>query len=254
MTSTMWGNRFSLYLLGVLILLVAWQIGSFFYPAVILPSPLETAAALRGLALSGQLFREVGITLGRILIAFGISSLVGVALGIVAGLRPRLHAVLKPAVDLAMSAPPISWLVVILVWFGTGWITPIFTAVVVATPVVFANTYEGIRSVDRDLLAMARIYRGSGKTALEDVYLPSLFPYLFAGLNVAGSLAVRVGVMGELLGSDSGVGNAMALARAYLETPQVFAWVSVTVALLALLEGGLIRPLQRRSEAWRRQP
>jgi len=248
------GNRPVLYGLGVLVLLVGWQVTSLFYPAVILPSPNETATALVGLARSGQLFHEVGITLVRILIAFGISSFVGIVLGIAAGLRPGLHAFLKPAVDLAMSAPPISWLVIVLVWFGTGWITPVFTAVVVATPVVFSNAYQGIRSVDQDLIDMAHIFRGGGKTILEDVYLPSLAPYLFAGLNVAGSLAVRVGVMGELLGSDSGVGNALALARIYLETPQVFAWVSVTVFLLALLEGGILRPLQRRSEAWRRQP
>lgn len=244
-------RRPALYALGVLVLLAIWAVLSAFYPPVILPSPLEAGAALIGLARSGALFREVGITLARILIAFSVSAAAGSALGILAGLQPRLYPLLKPAVDLALSAPPISWLVLALIWFGTGSATPIFTVIMVATPVVFANAYQGVCAVDRELVGMARAYGARGRQLVEDVYLPALSSYLFAGLSVAGSLAVRTAVMGELLGSDSGVGNALALARIYLETPQVFAWVGVTVALLAALEGLLIRPLQRRAEAWR---
>jgi NitT/TauT family transport system permease protein len=246
-------SRFLMYVLGILALLLVWFVLSAIYPTVIIPSPLETVRALGEIAYSGALFREVGITLSRILIAFAVSSIVGAGLGILAGLRPTLYPFLKPALDLAQSAPPISWLVLALIWFGTGSVTPIFAAIVVALPAVFANAYQGVRSIDRDLVSMARVYGAGGATLLTDVYLPALTPHLFSALGVASSLAVRIVVMGELLGSDSGIGNALALARIYLETPQVFAWVGVTVGLLALLEGLLLRPLQLRAEAWRRQ-
>lgn len=225
-------KRVALYALGCLIVVLIWGILSAFYPPVILPSPLETLVALAGLARGGALAREVGVTMARILVAFAISAVAGTALGVLAGMRTWLYPLLKPAADLAMSAPPISWLVLALIWFGTGSATPIFTIIIVVTPVVFANAYAGARAVDRDLAGMAHVYGARGRILLEDLYLPALTTHLFAGFSVAGSLAVRIGVMGELLGSDSGIGHALALARIYLETPQVFAWVAVTVALL----------------------
>jgi NitT/TauT family transport system permease protein len=252
MTSISPVERVWRYALGVAALLAIWSALAAYYPTVLVPSPLETAQALAELASSGELFRQAGVSLARILIAFGISVLVGGTAGLLVGFRPRWHPLIQPAVSLAMSAPPISWLVLALVWFGTGSVTPIFTSVVVSAPVVFANVYEGVRALDPDLLAMARAYGARGRTLFEDVYLPALTPHLFAGLQVAASLSVRVGIMGELLGSDAGVGYALALSRIYLETPRVFAWVLVTVTLLALLEAGLVRTLQRRAEAWKR--
>lgn len=252
MTSITPAERTWRYALGTAALLVVWSALAAYYPTVLVPSPLETAQALVELAAGGELFRQAGVTLARILTAFGISALVGVGAGLLVGFRPRWHPLIQPAVSLAMSAPPISWLVLALVWFGTGSVTPIFTSVVVSAPVVFANVYEGVRAIDPDLLAMARTYGARGRTMFQDVYLPALTSHLFASLQVAASLAVRVGIMGELLGSDAGVGYALALSRIYLETPRVFAWVLVTVVLLVLLEVGLVRVLQRRAEAWRR--
>jgi len=244
-------SRARLYALGCLVILALWGIVSAFYPPVIVPSPGETLSALLALAQEGALFRQVGVTVWRILAAFGISALLGASVGILAGLIPWLYPLLKPAADLAIGAPPVAWLVLALIWFGTGSATPIFTVVVVATPTIFANAYAGVCAVDRDLLGMARVFGARWPVLLEDIYLPAVIPHLFAGLTVAGSLSVRLGVMGELLGSDAGIGSALALARIYLETPTVFAWVAVTVMLVILLEGGVLRPLQRRAEAWR---
>lgn len=114
----------------------------------VISEPSATLALLKA--------KQAGITLARILTAFGISVLAGAGAGLLVGFRPRWHPLIQPAVSLAMSAPPISWLVLALVWFGTGSMTPIFTSVVVSAPVVFANVYEGVRAIDPDLLVMAR--------------------------------------------------------------------------------------------------
>jgi NitT/TauT family transport system permease protein len=242
------------YALGSLAIVLLWALLGALFPTVIFPSPGETLQALALLARQGVLANAVLVTLGRIVLAFGLSTVAGVGLGILAGLQPRVHGFLKPSADLAMAAPPITWLVLALVWFGTGAAAPIFTVIVVATPVIFANAYAGVRAVDRQLVEMAHVYGARRRDLLQDIYLPAMSPHLFAGLGVAISMGVRVGVMGELLGSDSGIGSALALARIYLDTPQVFAWVLVTVALLIVLEGVLIRPLQHYAERWRRQP
>ena len=239
------------FLGGVALLLLLWSGLTLLYPPILAPSPQAVLSALAQLAASGSLWRELSITLLRLAAAFSLGALLGLSLGLIAGLRPALAALLRPGMAVAGGVPPISWLALALIWFGTGSLAPITVALLVATPVVFLATAEGVRALDPDLLLMARAYGLRGPDLLRQFYLPALTPHLITGLSAGAGLTVRVGVMGEFLASDSGIGSAMALARSRLDTAQVVAWVTVALALLLLSEALLLRPLARRAQAWR---
>jgi len=214
---------------------------------------MEVLRVLARLALHGALWRELSFTAWRLCVAFTLGAVLGTALGLLAGRSQAVAGLLRPAFSVAAGVPPISWIALALIWFGTGSLTPIFVALLVATPAVFVATLEGVRALDEDLLAMARVFGLRGPDLLRELYLPALAPHLLSGLTVGAMLTVRVGVMGEFLASSTGVGSAMALARTQLNTAEVVAWVLVALALLFGAEGLLLRPLARRAAAWREE-
>lgn len=238
-------------LAGTAALVAIWGLLATVYPSILVPSPPEVAAALARLALSGRLWPALSLTVARLALAFALGSALGAGLGLLAGRSAPLAGALRPALSVATGVPPIAWIALALIWFGTGSLIPIVVALLVTLPVVYSATLEGVHALDRDLVAMARLYGLRGLALLRELYLPALAPHLLSGLSVGAGLTVRVGVMGEFLGASAGVGSEMALARSQLNTAEVLAWVLVALALLGASEGLLLRPLARRAAAWR---
>ncbi len=246
-------KRFLWPLLGAGALVILWSFLAAAYPPILVPSPSAVLAALARLATSGRLWQALGLTVARLAIAFVLGAAIGTTLGLAAGRNEALAGLLRPGMNLAAGAPPIAWIALALIWFGTGSLTPIVVAMLVTAPVLFSATLQGMRALDQDLLAMARCFGLHGLGLVRELYLPALTPHLLSGLSVGAALTVRIGVMGEFLASDRGVGSAMALARTQLNTAEVVAWVLVSLGLLWLSEGLLLGPLARRAAAWRKE-
>ena len=238
--------------LGVALFISLWWIGSAWYGSFILPSPLETGAALWRLTLGGEAPRAALLTAGRALGGFALAGLAGSGIGIIAGLHPGLARTLKPVATMLLGIPPIAWIVLALLWFGTGGLTPVFTVVVSTLPITFAVAVEGARTRDRGLEDMARTFDTPRLMLLWDVHLPHILSYLFPGWITALGLAWKVTVMAELLASTDGIGASMALARVNLDTADAMAWIIAVVAMLLAVEFLLLEPLQRRMEPWRK--
>ena len=237
--------------LGVGLFLALWWAGSLCYGPFILPSPLEAGTALWRLILNGQAGHAALITAGRALGGFAIAALLGSGLGILAGLRPPLAQTLRPVTTMLLGIPPIAWIVLAMLWFGTTGLTPVFTVVVTALPIVFAVAVEGARTRDRGLEDMARSFGTPPLMLFMDVRLPHLLSYLFPGWVTALALSWKVAVMAELLASTDGIGASMALARINLDTADALAWIIVLLVMLLAVELLVLEPLQRRLEPWR---
>ncbi|WP_338670162.1 ABC transporter permease [Pseudodesulfovibrio methanolicus] len=245
----LWGFRYPA--VGVGLFLALWWAGSLRYGAFILPSPRETCAALWRLILTGAVGKAALITAGRALGGFAVAALLGSGIGILAGLRPALAQTLKPVTAMLLGIPPIAWIVLAMLWFGTTGLTPVFTVVVTALPIVFAVAVEGARTRDRGLEDMARAFATPPLMLFLDVRLPHLLSYLFPGWVTALALSWKVAVMAELLASADGIGANMALARVNLDTADALAWIIVLLIMLLAVELLVLEPLQRRMEPWR---
>ncbi|MGE4423125.1 MAG: ABC transporter permease [Pseudodesulfovibrio sp.] len=245
----LWGYRYPA--LGVGLFLALWWAGSLCYGSFILPSPWEACAALWRLTLTGAVGKAALVTAGRALGGFAIAALLGSGIGILAGLRPALAQTLRPVTAMLLGIPPIAWIVLAMLWFGTTGLTPVFTVVVTALPIVFAVAVEGARTRDRGLEDMARSFGTPPVMLFLDVRLPHLLSYLFPGWVTALALSWKVAVMAELLASTNGIGASMALARINLDTADALAWVIVLLVMLLAVELLVLEPLQRRMEPWR---
>ncbi|MGQ9683491.1 MAG: ABC transporter permease [Anaerolineae bacterium] len=232
---------------GLLILL--WGLLSTLYPPLLLPSPVNVLEELASLAVSGELWQETATTIVRLSMAYACATMMGVGLGLLAGSRPTVAGLLRPPMGLAAAVPPIAWLALALIWFGTGSMVPIVVATLAATPAIYGATVAGMHTLDPDLTAAVKLYGLRGRVLLREYYLPALAPSLGGGMAMGASLVVRVGVMGEFLASASGIGSAMALARTQLDTARLLAWLVAALALATALDlvtrpllGRLTRP------------
>jgi len=241
-----WGAAASL-----LLLCAAWDLGNRAYGDLALPAPTATLDALIELWASGELGEALVATTRRALGGFALAVLLGSVLGILAGRSMTAAVAVRPLVTVMMGVPPISWVVLALIWFGTTDLSPIFTVLIATLPVVFAAGMQGARVRDGHLGEMARAFGLPASQRLIDVELPQIVSYLFPAWIVALGSAWKVVVMAELLITPDGVGAGLAVARARLDTASALAWVVSVVALLLAAEYLVLEPLKRRVERWR---
>ncbi len=98
---------------------------------------------------------------------------------------------------------------------------------------------------------IAAQYRYGAWMRLRHLYLPALAAPLTAALLIATCGGVRLVVMAEVLGAESGAGFALANARSTFDSGELYAWVILILGLVAALEFLLLQPLQRRLTQWR---
>ena len=127
----------------------------------------------------------------------------------------------------------------IIVWFSYGVMPNIIIAFSIAFFPIVLTTARGLREVDPDLLDLVRSVRGSKWQTFTKIQLPGALPYIFSGMKVAAVLAVAGAIVGEFLGSDSGLGYVMLQVQVTLDTAAMFMAVLlislIGVALYALV-------------------
>ncbi len=241
-----WGAITSLLLFCAL-----WELGGQVYGDLILPGPAATLTQLSGMFRSGLAVPELVISARRALYGLGLALAAGTVLGLVAGRSLTAAMVSRPLITLLMGMPPIAWLVLAMLWFGMGDATPVFTVFVACFPIAFAGAMQGSRTVDNKLRDMALSYRLPWWMRVTDVHLPHVTSYLFPAWITALGMSWKVVVMAELLTTVDGVGAALAVSRAQLDTATSLGWIVAVLGLLLALEYLFLEPIKRHVERWR---
>jgi NitT/TauT family transport system permease protein/putative hydroxymethylpyrimidine transport system permease protein len=213
----------------------------------LLPAPSEVASALwrdRDL-----LAPDAWVTAREVLLGFALALAIGVAIAVVLHLSPLLRRAVYPLVVASQAVPVVVIAPILVIWFGFG-ITPklIVIALICFFPVV-VNTLDGLEGVDREQVKMMRTLGASRLDLLRRLELPSALPFLFSGAKVAVAVAVIGAVFGELVGSDAGLGHAIQVGTAQLETARVFAAVLI-LSVMAIALFGIVALLERRAVPW----
>jgi NitT/TauT family transport system permease protein len=238
-------------LAGLFCLAAAWQLGHEIYGSFILPAPGETLSIAWGLVTAPQFAGIAGLTAERALTGFTLAAVIGTLAGVVAGYSFAAMRVIKPIVTVTLGVPPIAWIVLALIWFGSGNGSAVMTVVLAAMPVSFAGALEGVATRDRALDNMARAFGASPLRRFGTVTLPHLLSYLFPAWTTTIGSAWKVTVMAELLSNTGGVGGELATARALFDIPAVTAWILITVGFALISDYGILHPLREAIERWR---
>jgi NitT/TauT family transport system permease protein len=176
----------------------------------------------------------------------------GVIAGLVLGRSDYLSQIFAPFVVAMNSIPRIALVPLIILMFGLGDLSKIVTAGIVVFFVVFFNTYEGTRAVDRDQIAAARLLGATELTVLRTVVIPSALAWVFASLTPAVSFALIGVIVGEFIGSERGLGKLIieAEARANAAEMMVAIFMMMIVGIVLAL---IVRRIQSYLLRWQPQ-
>jgi NitT/TauT family transport system permease protein len=230
---------------------VVWSLLSWRYGAYVLPSPRSVVVGLWDIVRSGEVWKHTLASLSRIVVGFGAAVLVSAAMGLGAFLWRPVSTVVRDVLAVLNATSVFVWIVISLIWFGLSSWAPIFTTFMITLPVVASNLVEGVASVDQRLLEMSDVYRLSGGRKFTAIVVPSIVPYLIAGMKVGFGLALKVSVIAEIFGVTSGIGYIMNYSREILATQMVFVWALVMVAVMLLTDKLLFDAASRRLTRWR---
>lgn len=222
-------------LISTISLLIIWQIAAYLLDLpILLPSPLDAFTQVLRLAGDTGFRSNVGATLLRAVITFVITLVVGVSLGLAAGTLRWMRSALRPIMIVIRTVPVMSIILLAFIWFRSGQV-PVFSGFLMAFPLVFQNTVDGVLLVDRQLLEMARVYQISARQRLLHIAIPSVVPSILSGARSALGMSWKVVIAAEVLTVPRfGIGAAMQYAQVRLETVEVIAWTVVAVVMSGL--------------------
>jgi NitT/TauT family transport system permease protein len=232
-------------LLGILALLLLWEAASRMTgSALIFPGPLVVARRLILLVRSERFLPSLGNSFIRVMLGILLSAPLGVLVGIGAGLDKRVRAFTRPLFSVISATPVMAVILIAFLILGSER-TPVFTAFLMVFPVMASNTIAGVRSVDGGLIELFSVYGLSRGEKLRYLYIPAIVPFILGGLRSSLSLCWKVVVAAEVLVQPfRSLGTGMQMAKAQLETPELFAWTVATVCAAACSEWLLTRILR----------
>ena len=215
--------------------------------------PSAIAASLSRTARSGELWHNVAVSFREFAIGYGLSVVVGILAGALAGRFRTMEYALDPFLWFLYSAPLIAFYPIFVLWFGLGVPTVIVITFLLSVTQIAASTLHGIQNVNPGLLLAARSFGATPRDLLWKVVLPASVPMVIAGLRLGIGRALMGVVVGELFGATAGLGYSISYYGALLKTTDMIASLAVVVILGVLCTQGL-SAVEARFDSWRTGP
>src|SRR4030088_1637848 len=198
----------------------------------------------------GPLWEQALVTMEEAVGGFVVGSILGIVFGVALGRNRLLSDVTGPYIKAANAIPRVVLGALFAVSLGLDIKSKIATAAVLVFFVVFFNAFQGVREVDRNLIANARILGAGDRQLTTEILIPSALSWIVASLHTSFGLALVGAVVGELFGATQGLGELIYAAKNNFDTAGVFAGMAL-LAAMALVAEALITALEDRLIKWR---
>jgi len=198
----------------------------------------------------GSFWLQIWITLEEALLGFVGGVVSGIVVGVLLGEVPFLADVIGPYIKIVNALPRIVLGSIFVMWLGLGLPSKVLLAAVLVFFVVFFNAFQGVRSVDRNLVANARILGASRLQVVQHVVFPSAMTWIIASLHVALGFSIIGAIVGEFLGAQNGLGLVIATSQNTFDANGVFGAMLV-IGVLALGAEGIMSLIEKRLLAWK---
>lgn len=233
------------------LLIVIWQLLVQFglLSTRILPAPTDVLAAGVRLALSGELLRHIAVSSWRAILGFLVGGGIGLVLGVLSGVFAIAEKLLDTSIQMLRNIPHLALIPLVILWFGIGEEAKLFLVALGVMFPIYLNTFHGIRTVDRGLIEMGKVYGLHSAALFWQIILPGALPSIMVGVRYALGIMWLTLIVAETIASDSGIGYMAMNAREFLQTDVVVLSI-LLYALLGKLADAAARVLEERWLQW----
>lgn len=257
-----WRNPAIRWLVGVVPVVVFiaiwWVVTASLDRARVYPTPdlivNELLTILEGTGETGSTYDHIAATLYRLTAAFGLSFVLGTGIGILAGRVKLAFSLVENLVWVFMAVPSVVWVFLFAVAIGITDIVPIAAVSALLTPMIIVGVAEGAKSIPADVLEMAQSYKATTRQRVTAIYLPFLVPYLASSARIAFALGIKLIVVAEVIGLESGIGFEIKYWYGRLFMGPIVAWGIIMIVIGLVVDYGVFGPLERRVSRWKGRP
>jgi NitT/TauT family transport system permease protein len=249
---------FGLRIMTAVIVLGAWELSTRYLPTIVdpffwgQPSGIwhQLVVWVTDETALGPLWKQVLVTMEETVGGFIVGTISGVVIGVMMGRNRLLSDVFSIYIKAANAIPRVVLGALFAISLGLDIRSKIATAAVLVFFVVFFNAFQGVREVERNLIANARILGANDRKLTTEVIIPSALSWIIASLHISFGLALVGAVVGELFGATEGVGELIYSAEHNFNANGVFAGM-LLLAAMALIAEAIITALEDRLIKWR---
>jgi len=234
------------HILAVVFWLAVWHVASIIIAnSLIIVSPIAAFVRLFQLAAEAAFWQSISFSLVRIMLGFSLAVVLGIAIAALTSISKTLHTLALPPINVIKAIPVASFTILALMWIDSSNLS-VFIAFVTVMPIVYFNTYEGIKNTDNKLLEMSKIFAVPKTRVIAHIYIPSVLPYIISAAASGLGFAFKAGVAAELIGlARHTIGFNLHTARIFLQTADLLAWTMAIVLLSYIMEKIFLLCLKR---------
>ena len=222
---------------AVIFWLLVWEAASVAIgQEILLVSPVDVLIRLGELVITAEFWQSVGFSIARIVSGFLLALILGTAAAALASRYKRFAELLEPFVQTIKAIPVASFVILVLIWISSANLSIVISFLMVF-PIIYTNMYEGISSMDRQLLEMAGVFGMKGKERFKYIYISQVLPFFRSACSVTLGMCWKAGVAAEVIGlPEKTIGENLYEAKIFLDTPSLFAWTVVIICISVLFE------------------
>ncbi|MBQ4284617.1 MAG: ABC transporter permease subunit [Lachnospira sp.] len=240
-------NKFRTIALRILIIaawLVVWQVASMMTGLeLLLASPVSVFRALGKLVITKTFYITIINSFLKIMAGFMVALVTSVILGVFSARYRIIEEILRPPVQLMKTLPMTSFIILLLIWFGSANVAA-YISFIVVFPFGYVAVITGIRQTEVALLEMAKVFKVSTIRKLRCIYVPKIYPFLESSLKNAMGMCWKAGVSAEVIGLVRySIGEQLYYSKLYLMTAELFAWSIIVVVVSMIFEMLFLRLL-----------
>jgi NitT/TauT family transport system permease protein len=237
-------------LISVFVFLSIWEIYGRRTDPILFTYPTAVVLAFGKLLASGELIKQLAVSLSALAAGFALSLVLGVGLGLAIGRSRIAEAVFEPHINALYATPQVALTPLLMMWLGLGFSVKVSVVFLFAFFPILINTASGAKNVSASIVEVGQAYLGSRRQILRKIIFPAALPFIMAGIRIAVGRALVGMIVAELFTAITGLGAMLSLYGNIFETAKMFVVIIVLAMLgITLIHGAQF--LERKMARWK---